>query len=83
MDLYGYGADDDIDIAALEDNTDSVSGAVSLGTTTGTKITTRKQLCCPNLNMYTPRVSGTWAGTGTKDRVDEILVEAAIEGVRR
>ncbi len=83
MDLYGYGANEDVDIAALEANTGSVSGAISLGTTTGTRIVQRTQLSCPNLNMYTVRVSGAWDGIGTKDRLDEILLEAAIEGVRR
>lgn len=82
--IHGSGSGQDVDVTALElSNSNSASGTIPLGTSTNVKQFERVQLCCPNLNLVTARISGTWDGVGMRDRVDEVVVEVAVQGVRR
>lgn len=82
-DIYAYGAQSAINVADIEDGTNSASGAIALANTTEVTEEPRTQVLVPNANMFAPRVGGTWAGTGDKDRVEEVVLEWAISGVRR
>lgn len=83
MDIYTFGAGQVIDVAAMEAGTGSASGAIPLTDSTDVTEYARVQLKCNNANMLTSRIGGTWDGLGTPDRVDEVVLETSISGVRR
>lgn len=82
-DIYTFGAADEINVADIESGANSASGPIVLDDSAGVTEYARVQLLCPNANMFTPRIAGTWDGVGIRDRVDELVLEASISGVRR
>ena len=82
MQLYGYDSAVNISITDLENGT-NYQASISLGTTTDVQQTAREEGVWPNLAVFTVRVSGTYAGSGDADRVDEVVVEFIPEGNRR
>lgn len=82
--VHGAAAGEVIDVAALEaGNTGSKSGAISIATGAGVTLNEWAKLNVPNLNQYTVRIEGTWAGTGARDRLDETAVDVIVQGARR
>jgi hypothetical protein len=82
--VFGFQPTQVIDISLLATgNSASLTGAISLPNTTSVALTQQFQVNCPNLDVSTIQIQGTWGGTGNKDRVDEILYELAPQGVRR
>lgn len=81
--VYGYGPTEQIDVAAIENGTGSKTGLKTLTGTASVSQTARQQLNIPNCMAHTVRLSGEWDGEGIKDRIDEILVEVAEQGIRR
>lgn len=64
-------------------NSASLTGAVALANTAGVALSQQFQVNCPNLDVSTIQIQGTYAGSGTLDRVDELVIEAGRIGVRR
>jgi hypothetical protein len=81
--VYRYGAGDQINISAIEAGTGSASGSISIPTTTQVVQGGRIPLNVPRAATHTSRVNGIYAGSGTKNRVDKIMYEWVVEGVRR
>lgn len=81
--VYTYGPAQDIDVDDIEDGINSNSGKKALPSTTQVQRTARKQINCPNAELHTCRLEGTWDGEGMKDRIDEIAYEIARQGIRR
>lgn len=80
--IYGYGPQENIDVDAIEAGT-GFKAIVVLDTTTQVALSKRHPVNCPNLRVHTIRIEGRWDGTGDRDRIDEIVYEQAISGVRR
>lgn len=78
--VHGAGWGGSVNIADIENGTNSISGNISLGTTTQITRAFKKKQLVKNLQMYVLRVSGTWDGTGEPDRLDEVAVEIGIHG---
>lgn len=81
--IYAYDIDDEINITDLEDGANSTTGAISLDDSARVAQSEREQVNCPNAVLSTVRIEGDDTGETTRDRIDEIIVEHAIQGVRR
>lgn len=82
--VFGAQPSQVIDVTALEaGNASSLTGAVSLTSTADVALGQMIPVNVPNLSVSTVRVEGTFSGSGIKDRVDEIVVQRASQGVRR
>lgn len=82
--VFGTQPTEVIDVAALEaGNSSSLTGAISIPNTAAVAYSQQFQVNCANLDVSTVRVQGTYAGSGVKDRVDEIMIATARQGVRR
>jgi len=81
--IHGAGAEEVINITTLEaGNSGSKSGSIPLVAASSITKSARIPLNVPNLRVWTLRIDGTWPGTGTKDRIDEAVIERAVQGVR-
>jgi hypothetical protein len=83
--IFGAGATESIPVTALEaGNSSSTTGAISLTNTSTVTQSAQIQVNVPNVSQSTIRVQGVYNGTdAVLDRIDEIVVEAASQGVRR
>lgn len=82
--VHGAGAGEVINVPTLEaGNGSSKSGAITLIAASSITQSARIPINVPNLGVWTVRLDGTWSGSGTKSRVDEVVVERAVMGVRR
>jgi hypothetical protein len=82
--VFGAQASEAIPVTALETgNSSSLTGAVSL-TPNSTSVTQYPQLQvnCSGLAQSTIRFQSTYSGSGTLERVDEIVVESSSIGCR-
>lgn len=83
MQVYTLQQGDDVDIAAIEAGTGSASGNISFSNTTAVTRYPLVEVNLPESSMYAVRVSGTWAGSGTKDRIDKVaLLPTTVAGER-
>jgi hypothetical protein len=80
--VYAYQPTQNIDIDELENGTNAAV-TVFLADTTQVVQSQRWQVNVPNAMQETVRVAGFWTGTGSPDRVDEIVWERSGFGVRR
>lgn len=83
--IYGAGSSEQIAVSGIEAGTGekvSIPGATSVSNPVKME---RTQVNVPNVAVWTIRVAGTWnqATSTSRDRVDEIVVERAVQGVRR
>lgn len=81
--VYGSGATQTVDVSSLEAGTNSQVSQNVTTSTTAVAVSQRYQVNVNNVELSTVRVSGTYSGSGSVDRIDEITIEAAIQGVRR
>lgn len=82
--IHGAGAGEIIPVTTLEaGNSGSKSGSIPLIFTTAVGQGARIPLNVPNLGVWTARIDDTWSGSGIKFRVDEVVVERSVGGVRR
>lgn len=86
--VHGAGAGEVIDVPVLEaGNSGSKSGSIALTATTAVAQGPRIPTNVPNLGVWTIRVDGAWAGSGIdpdqQSRIDEVVVERSVGGVRR
>lgn len=80
--IYGYDVSDPIVTDDLESGTNA-SVTVALSDTTQVAQSPREQVNIPNSVLWTSRIEGNDINEDTRDRVDEIAVEASEIGVRR
>lgn len=83
--VFGAGASESIPVTALEaGNSASSTGAVALATATTITQGVQNQVNVPNVSQSTVRVQGSYNGSDAiLDQVHEIVIESALEGVRR
>lgn len=83
--IYGFDVGVPVSVSDLENGTNSATGAISLTTTTQVVQSERKQVNVPNCALSTARIEGTYsvAAGVIADRIDEIVLERAVQGVRR
>lgn len=82
--IFGWQPTQVIDVDALESgNAASLTGAVSIPNAAGVVETEQFPVNCPNLTSSTIRIQGEFAGSGDRDRVDELIYEVAQMGIRR
>jgi hypothetical protein len=81
--VFGAQPTESIPVTSLETgNSSSLTGAISVPTSTTPTQSLQLQVNCPNLVQSTVRVEGSYAGSGTVDSVHEIVIQAAEEGCR-
>jgi len=80
---YAYDVGESIVISDLEDGTNSTTGPIALSDTTSVAQSPRIQINCPNAVLGTIRLSGNDTGESVRDRIDELTLEQAVQGVRR
>ena len=83
LQVYTWDVTSDINVSDLEAGTNSVTGDIALADTTQVEQSPRFQVNCPNAVLSDVRIEGTWDGSGQPDRIDEMVLEIAVEGVRR
>lgn len=82
--VFGAQPTEVVDVAALAaGNASSLTGAIALPNTAGVAYGQQFPVNCANLNVSTVQIEGSYAGSGTLDRIDEIAIESAEIGVRR
>lgn len=82
--VFGYQPTEVVDVDILDTgNSASLTGAVALPAVAGVALSQQFQINCPNLDVSTIQIEGEFGGSGNVDRCDEILVQAASQGVRR
>lgn len=81
--IYKYGPLENVEMSDLETGTNSATGAIILSDTTAVQQSRRFPVNVKNAKGSTIRIEGNWPGTGDRDRVDEVVIEAARQGVRR
>ena len=80
---YGYDVNSSINVTDLEDGTNSSTGAIPLADSTQVAQSKRHEINVKNAVLSTVRIDGDDTGETTRDRVDEIVIEQAIQGARR
>lgn len=80
--VYAVAPGETVDVSALEAGTSS-DASLSLATSTSITAYGQKKFNVKNAKQHTVRIDGTWAGSGSKDRIEEIVYEAEVQGSRR
>lgn len=80
--FYPWDVDDEINVTDLEEGTNFATD-VDLTDAARVAQSQRQQVNVPNAVLSTVRVEGDDTGQTTRDRIDEIVLEQAIQGVRR
>lgn len=83
LQIHGARAGGELDITDMEDGTNSFTGNISFANSTQQTVYLEKRIKIKNLAKYAIRISGTWNGSGMKDRLDEIAVRFDVHGKRR
>lgn len=81
--LYKWDVGEPINVTEVEQGINAATRPQHLPDVTQVTQSARKQVNVPNAVLHSARVQGTWEGDGVKDRIDEIVVEQAKQGVRR
>jgi hypothetical protein len=81
--IYKSGSQEPIVVSDMEDGINSATGKIPLPTTTEVEVYARTQINVANAMLYTWRLEGVWDGEGDVDRIDEVTVEVAQQGIRR
>lgn len=80
--VYGASSTQAIPVSDLEAGTNALA---TLTLSNGTNVTEGAALKAniKNLRQHAVRVSGTWSGSGTRDRLEEVVYELSVEGARK
>lgn len=82
--IFGAAAGEDIDITQFATgNSASKTGAIAIDTGTGVEYRVHEEAAINGLMTFAPQISGTWAGSGDKDRIDEISCDVLIRGGKK
>ncbi len=82
MQIYGFDENEEIDYAALEAGTGALID-IPLGATDGIVRTFRERFNAPNCGLALLRISTTWDGVGSPDRIDHGYLAGFPAGNRR
>lgn len=80
---YGYDVESPINVSDLENGTNSATDVIPVANSTQVTQSERKTVNIPNAVLHTVRVQGDDTGQTTRDRIDEVVTEQSIIGVRR
>jgi len=81
--VFGAGPTEAVPVSSLASgNSASITGAVSIPDASNVSVSQRFQVNCPNLRVSTVQVEGTYSGAGTRDRLDEVVIEHVVQGCR-
>ena len=81
--VFGAGPTESVPVTALEaGNSGSETGAILLSNSSTVSLTQRVLVNVPDMRVSTVRIEGAYAGSGSNNRVDELLEEFAVSGVR-
>jgi hypothetical protein len=80
--IFAASPGDEISIDDIEDGANA-RATVNFPTTTEITRSERKKLQIKNLSIWTAHYSGTWDGTGMKDRLDELVLEGNVHGTQK
>lgn len=80
--IYKNGSQEPIVVTDMEDGINSATGKIPLPTTTEVEVYARTQINVANAMLYTWRLEGVSGGEDV-DRIDEVTVEVAVQGIRR
>jgi len=83
LQVYTWDVTQDINVTDLENGTGSITGNIDLPDTTQVQQTVRYQVNCPNADLSNLCIEGEWDGIGIPDRIDELVLEIAVQGARR
>jgi hypothetical protein len=81
--IYGKGPLEDINVDDMEEGVNSNTGPIIVNDCAQVQRSKRYQVNVPNSMVSTLRYEGMWNGTGERDRIDEIVIELAEQGIRR
>lgn len=82
--IYGFQPTEVIDTALITaGNASSLTGAVALTNTAGVALSPEFTFNAANLSVSAVQIASTYAGSGTLDRIDEVVLEGAEQGIRR
>lgn len=81
--VYGYGPMQDINVSDMEQGVGQRTTVILDPASTQVQQSRRFPVNIPNSMMSTVRVEGFWDGEGDRDRIDEILIDLAQQGIRR
>lgn len=82
--VYGTQPTEAIDVAAIDaGNASSLTGAQAIPNSSSVSLSQEFQINCANLSVSTVQLSGTYSGSGTLERIDELVIAGAEQGVRR
>lgn len=82
--VYGAGTAETISVTAIEAGTSGeLTTPAAFASTTAVGVSKWHRVMAKNLYAWTIRVSGTWDGALAKDRIDEVVAEYAVQGVRQ
>lgn len=80
--IYGFDSNTPESLADLESG-NNPQITIDLGTSTDVQTSFRFPFNSPNNFTFTPRISGTYSGSGLPDRVNGVVLEYFPSGVRR
>jgi hypothetical protein len=80
---YSYDVGDGIVTADLESGDNSSTGAIALTDTTNVTQSVRYPIGVKNAVLSTLRVEGDDTGQSVRDQIHEVIMEAAVDNVRR
>src|SRR6185369_1594679 len=83
LQLHGFDSATNINMTDVENGANSVTGNLSLGTQTDVQQLYLQEGNWPELGIFAPRISGTYAGSGEPDRLDELYLEFQPMGNRK
>lgn len=73
--VHGAAPGGTLSISDIENGTNSITGNISLTTTTSITRYLKKKYLVKNLGLFTVRLSGTYGGTGDVDRLEELVLD--------
>lgn len=81
--IHGSRPGGELIISDMENGTNSLSGDMTFADSDEITMYLKRKAKLKNLGKYAIRLSGTWNGSGMKDRLDELDVEVSAHGKRR
>lgn len=81
--VYGYGPDEEINVDDIEEGINSRTGLIIMDDSARVTQSRLYPVNVANCMLHTIRLQGMYPGTGERDRVDEIVYQLAVQGVRR
>lgn len=81
--VHGARAGEDVSITDLEDGTNSISGNISVTAASGIVRARMIKQLVSRLQLFTIRYADEWPGTGSVNRLDELVLDVDFHGGRQ